>query len=86
MILFTGFQTARRALNGDVAPIYSTPATGELPKRCHIHHFLHNILFGDWKMRLHRRFSQVSYDRFTYFLYDFVNGRHTKAKQFRNGV
>ena len=37
-------------------------------------------------MRLHRRFPQVSYDRFTYFLYDFVNGRHTKAKQFRNGV
>ena len=67
MILFIGFQTARRALDGDVAPIYSTPTAGELPKRCHIHHFLHNILFGDWKMRLHRRFPQVSYDRFIWF-------------------
>ena len=28
MILFIGFQTARRALDGDVAPIYSTPTAG----------------------------------------------------------
>ncbi|RMX37363.1 hypothetical protein pdam_00020317 [Pocillopora damicornis] len=27
--IYGGFQTARRALNGDVAPIYSTPAAGD---------------------------------------------------------
>ena len=85
MILLIGFQTARRALNGDVAPIYSTPAAGDCQNAVifTVFSIIFSLVIG--KFCLHQRFPQVSYDRFIYFLDDFVNGHHTQAKQLRNG-